>query len=244
MSLYETDQYLKNNPGWHEEDSPWKVERILEMLRKHNLTPKDIVDVGCGAGALLSLLQKSLPPDTRLCGYDVAPTAIGVAEKRKNSHLDFVCRDILTTQKRGAELLLLMDVFEHIPDYMGFLTALSGYAKMFIFHIPLDMNLLHLLQDRHIASRDVAGHLHYFSKATGLRTLEDCGYRIVDWTYTRVFETDKAMRSPLKRVLALPRSLGLALVPDLSTKIFGGCSLLVLAVPSQGTSTPSGKLAH
>ena len=37
MSLYETDQYLKNNPGWHEEDSPWKVERILEMVRKHGL---------------------------------------------------------------------------------------------------------------------------------------------------------------------------------------------------------------
>lgn len=232
MSLYETDQYLKNNPGWHEEDSPWKVERILEMVRKHGLSPKKIVDVGCGAGALLSILQKSLPPETELYGYDVAPTAIAVAEKRQNEKLKFVCQDILKTKDQDADLLLLMDVFEHIPDYMGFLTSLNRYAKQFMFHIPLDMNMLHLLQDRQILSRDVAGHLHYYSKATGLRTLEDCGYKIVDWTYTRVYETDKAMRSPLKRLLSLPRSIGMALSPDISVKLFGGCSLMVLAEPS------------
>jgi len=47
---YVTDEYFNNNPTWDVEDSPWKATQILEMLKKHNLNPQTIGEIGCGAG--------------------------------------------------------------------------------------------------------------------------------------------------------------------------------------------------
>lgn len=233
MGLYEGSEYLEKNPDWHQEDSPWKAQHVLKILQKNGIEPKNVVDVGCGAGSLLAVLRDGLGAGTRLVGYDIAPAAIELAKRHETENIRFFCRDFLQTDERDFDLLLLMDVFEHIPDYMGFLARVRTRASYYVFHIPLDMNLAHLLTDRQITSRDQAGHLHYFSKATGLRTLDDTGYEVIDWCYTRVFETAKARRSVLKLILALPRLVGMALNPDLSVKLLGGCSLLVLARPRQ-----------
>src|ERR671934_171539 len=68
--------------------------------------------------------------------------------------------------------------------------------------------------------------LHYFSRDTALRTLEDTGYRVIDWFYTR-----RAIEEPateLRRRLARgPRRLAYSIHRDLAVRALGGFSLLV-----------------
>jgi hypothetical protein len=75
----------------------------------------------------------------------------------------------------------MMDVFEHVDDYLGFLKLCKGRAKNTMFHIPLDISAQAVLRNQLIDSRNSVGHLHHFIKDTAIATLVDSGYEIVDY---------------------------------------------------------------
>jgi hypothetical protein len=133
----------------------------------------------------------------------------------------------------GYDLVLMLDVFEHVPDYLGFLRAALRKGSHFVFHIPLDLHVQGLLRDVQISARDRLGHLHYFSKATALRTLEDVGYRILACRYTAGALELRSAHQGLRTTLAsIPRRMLFRLSPDLTVKLFGGYSIMVLAEPA------------
>jgi hypothetical protein len=47
-NIYTDGTYLEKNPGWHIDESPFKVSQILRMFEKLRLRPKTIAEVGCG----------------------------------------------------------------------------------------------------------------------------------------------------------------------------------------------------
>ena len=44
------------------------------------------------------------------------------------------------------DLLLMLDVFEHVEDYIGLLRAVRSKAKQKLFHIPLDLSVQSVLR--------------------------------------------------------------------------------------------------
>jgi ubiquinone/menaquinone biosynthesis C-methylase UbiE len=72
-ALYVEGEYLAKNPGWHVEESAWKARQVVRALRRNDVAPKTICDVGCGAGEVLRQLQASLDSDCRFWGYDISP---------------------------------------------------------------------------------------------------------------------------------------------------------------------------
>src|SRR5579862_314069 len=83
-AIYRDGSYLKSNPSWHAEESPFKVRQIVRMLKRQNFSPATICDVGCGAGVVLAQLQAHLPSDCECWGYDVSPDAILMCAGRSN----------------------------------------------------------------------------------------------------------------------------------------------------------------
>ena len=228
-NIYTTGKYLENNPGWHVGDSPWKSEQILRMIRKHNLQPATLCEVGCGAGEILSHLHEELRL-TQFSGYEISPQAFELCLKREKDRLRFFMEDLLETKER-FDLLLCIDVFEHIPNYLGFLEKLRDHAGNFIFHIPLDLSLLTVLRPaRLLKSRYGVGHLHTFNYELALAVLKDTGYEILDSFFTAGgLELAKNQRR-VRTVLAnLPRRVLGRFSNRLSAQLLGGYSLLVLA---------------
>ena len=82
--IYTTGKYLENNPGWHVGDSPWKSDQILKMVRKHNLQPATVCEIGCGAGEILSRLREDLPA-AQFSGYEVSPQAFELCQTRRRN---------------------------------------------------------------------------------------------------------------------------------------------------------------
>lgn len=225
----ENSNYLQTNPTWHVEDSPWKATQILKMLERNRLQPKSVVEVGCGAGEILNQLQQRMADKTiQFSGYEIAPDAFRLAQTRQKENLQFYCEDLLQTDNR-YELLLMIDVFEHVDDYLGFIKKCAAKADYKIFHIPLDISLWSVLTNYPIGARKQVGHLHYFMKDTALATLQDAGEEVLDWFYTPgVMELYKKDMNFTGRIINGFRRFLYWLKPDLGVKTFGGFSILAL----------------
>jgi SAM-dependent methyltransferase len=186
MNQYQDGGYLAKNPTWDVEDSPWKAANVLKMLQRNHLAPSRIAEVGCGVGEILHQIYQALPADCLFAGYEISPQAIELCSQRKNERLQFYLEDILEENTTTPfDLIMALDVFEHVEDYVGFLKRLRVKAEYKIFHIPLDMSVMSVMRMTPILNaRDKVGHLHYFCKETALATLNDTGYQIIDWFYT------------------------------------------------------------
>lgn len=227
--MYEGDLYEKNNPTWHEQDSPWKAHQVEKMIVKNRLQPKTLCEIGCGTGEILLNLEKSLPPDVRLSGYEIAPRAFERAKLKETDRTRFHLADLLMEQEAKFDLVLAIDVLEHVKDYIGFIEKLKDVGTYKMFHIPLDLSAQSVARARPILNlRHGVGHLHYFFKQTALETLESCGYTILDSFYTasRLELPDQALSS---RMMRIPRRVAFAVNPDLTVRVLGGYSLMVLA---------------
>ena len=119
------------------------------------------------------------------------------------------------------------DVVEHVDDYVGFVRALGAKARHVIFNIPLDVSVINILLRRFDDLRVRYGHLHYFTRETALATLEYAGLKV----RTEFLANGGIARATTakKRLAAIPRVIVGAISQELSCRLMGGCSLVVVA---------------
>ncbi|OHB64497.1 MAG: methylase [Planctomycetes bacterium RBG_13_60_9] len=227
-SVYLDGTYLHKHPTWHVEDSAWKARYIIDIMTTNGLEPATVCEVGCGAGGILSCLCHQMAESVVFDGYEISPQAFDLCQDRENSRLRFHLKDLLEEEQAFFDVVLCIDVFEHVEDYLGFLRRLREKGVYKIFHIPLELTLRRVLStSRLISSRQSYGHIHYFAKETGLATLKDAGYEIIDYFYTPC-SVEVPYRTARSRLLELPRTCLFSLNQDLAVKILGGYSLMVL----------------
>jgi hypothetical protein len=152
-----------------------------------------------------------------------------MCKKKGRQNLQFFLKDSLDERETSFDVVMAIDVFEHVEDYCGFLRNLRTKGKYKIFHIPLDLSVQAVLRSSPILrGRASVGHIHYFTKETALATLKDTGYEVVDYFYT-----NGSLELPnlgwKTNLLKLPRRLLFSIHQDLTVRILGGFSLLVLA---------------
>lgn len=183
--LYEDGSYLRKNPRWHAEDSAEKADEIKTLIEKHGLKPSTISEVGCGAGEILAQLSLKLDRRISFYGYELSPQAFALCRSRERENIHFFCSDLLE-EECFYDLLLVVDVLEHVEDYLGFLRKIKAKSQHQIFRIPLNLSVQSVLFKSAplLRARDSFGHLHYFTKETALATLKDSGYQVIDFFYT------------------------------------------------------------
>jgi SAM-dependent methyltransferase len=226
--MYLDGEYRARNPGYHVEDSAWKAEQIMRMVTRHRLPVQSVAEIGCGAGAILVELQRRMPPGTTFTGYEISPHAAELAQTREGPGIQFVCGDFLSLEPPVVDLVLCIDVMEHVEDCVGFLRRLRSRGEYKILHIPLEMSVQAVLRSTPLVrAREQVGHLHYFSRETALLTLRDAGYDVLDHFFTRI--GIERPNTTMASLAAAPRALAAAISPALAARLLGGFSLLVLA---------------
>lgn len=226
---YLAGDYAARNPHWDAEDAPWKAAQVLGILARHNLHPRRIVEVGCGAGAVLAELRRSLA-DTELSGFDIAPDAAKLWSNHSWAKIHFVLGDFLS-EERQDDLVLLLDVVEHLENPFLFLERLRTRAPLFVFHFPLDLSASSVLRENPLlAVREKVGHIHYFSRGLVLALLTECGYEVLEASYTGA-GFSAPQRTWKTRFAGVVRSTMRALGTDFAVRLLGGETLIVLARP-------------
>jgi len=217
-------EYLKQNPSWHVEYSPSKAAAILRMLARHRIEPHTVAEVGCGAGEVLRQLQMKMPPDRTFWGFDIAQAAIDLARQRENERLQFFLSDLIAVETPKFDLLLVLEVVDHVEDYLRFLRQLRSRAEWKFFSFSLDVSVQSAFRKSAFEKqRRIFSHLHHFNKEVVLATLRHAGHEIVDTCYgpNHADTTAAKLVSPL-------RALTFAMNQDFSVRVFGGHSLMVL----------------
>ncbi|MFH1425835.1 MAG: class I SAM-dependent methyltransferase [Candidatus Kerfeldbacteria bacterium] len=227
-TMYKQGEYLEKNPTWHEEDSPWKAGKILAMLKKNNIQPKTVCEVGCGAGEILNQMLQQMPDTVEFTGYEISPQAYEIAKKKEQDRLHFKLQDIAEDKDASFDVVMAIDVFEHIEDYMEFLRMLKNKGTYQVFHIPLDISTQAQVRRTPLKKvRKDVGHIHLFTKQTALAALRAAGYEVLDTSYT-AGTIDLPSKSLLSAMARLPRKLLFSLNKNLAVRLLGGHSLLVL----------------
>jgi cyclopropane fatty-acyl-phospholipid synthase-like methyltransferase len=230
--LYTSGEYLEKWPTWHAEISPWQARHIRRMLERHHLTPQTICEVGCGAGEILRQLQASMNEDCTFWGYEISPQAFELCQSRANERLHFKLADFTQETEAFFDLILVIDVIEHVQDFFSFLRAIQPKSTYKILHIPLDLAAKTIIQGRLISALEDHGHIHYFTKEIALRLLKDIGFSVLDFFYTTssLDLPTKDMKEEIRRqLMRLPRKLLFSINNDLAARTLGGYSLMVLA---------------
>ena len=224
---YQNGDYLEKNSSWHVEDSPWKASQIEKIIGRNELTLNSFCEIGCGAGEILR--QLSLKPQFQgvpFYGYEVSEVAYELCKTRETEKVKFYLDDLLNKDVFYV-MLLCIDVFELVQDYLGFLRQLHTKATYKTFHIPLELSVNALLRGAMLKGRESVGHLHYFTPDTAIATLKDCGYEIIDVMYTPSF-ADFPSTTFNSKLARFPRKLLFRISPHLMSTLLGGASLMVL----------------
>lgn len=185
---YTDGSYLAANPGWHGEDSAWKLSHVRRALSSAGVdesTLKTVCDAGCGAGEVIKLWAKERP-NVSFTGTDVSPQALLLAEKDKPQNCVFRLASKQKTEP--CNLLLLLDVLEHIPDWKDFFREQTAKAGLIVVHMPLDLSVYARLRPSILQKeRETVGHIHFFTARKFLRELDELDMRVRHLHYTNKY---------------------------------------------------------
>ena len=197
-------------------------------MKKHPVKFKSICEVGCGSGEILVQLQKRFSSEYSWIGYDISSDAMAIAERKANEHLKFELKDIAKVPESiQYDLMLVIDVIEHLENYFNFLDTILVKSKYFIFHIPLDISIWSIMREGIlIESKNRVGHIHNFTEAFIISILKDHGFNILTQSYT---EPVNKVDSFKQKIVNLIRTSLYIINPWFCTKVMGGYSIMVLA---------------
>lgn len=227
---YLSGDYAEKNPDWDSTDSPWKADRVAELLECHQIFPASIADIGCGAGGVLAALRARYPA-AELTGFDIAPGLPHLWQVHAGRDIRFVLGNFLELNQQRYDLLLVLDVLEHLGDPFTFLHRLRDHGDLMIFHFPLDLSAISVLRQTPLLHvRAKVGHVHFFTRGLALALLDECGYEVIEALYTGA-ALNAPQRSLKTRLAGLLRKLVYALNRDVGARLLGGETLMVLARP-------------
>jgi SAM-dependent methyltransferase len=225
LSMYRDGTYLKVTGGtWDIGDAPFKAAEVLRALRKQDIQPESVCDIGCGAGGVLHQLQLALPPQVQFTGYEVSPQAHEISRQFVNERCRFVL-DNPFEDGQVFDVALALDVFEHVEDCFAFLRQMKRKARYKIYHIPLEVHASAAVRGCHSWQ---AGHLHQFTRETALMTVEHSDQKVLDWFLTGpATGAGTFQRTQLANLVRKP--LAVVAGKPFVARLIGGYSLLVLA---------------
>lgn len=203
-NLYVADEYIIKNPSLHEEDSPWKISKIIPLidilvkgLGRNEIT---LLDVGGGAGLILKAVSAYIEENYEIrvneFALDLSPGALEIQMKNNPNLIKTLNEDICETSLADKEidLTLMIDVLEHIPNPTRTLEELRRISNFVIFKVPLEVNLLSMMYNflRRGAPRryaiETTGHINVYSFNKLKYEIEKYTGQVLNCCFTNVFD--------------------------------------------------------
>lgn len=204
-NAYASGRYLKDNPTLHEEDADWKflkIQPLLEIFLTKNKKNKTVslLEVGGGMGKMTQkvgkyFLDKKIKTDKYF--LDISPQFLMWQIKNNPDYKKKFCCELseVKLENKYFDLVLVIDVLEHIPNLGITLSRLAEICRFAIIKIPLENNLtlnfLNLVTGGKFKKQVTLGklgHVQSFSALTAKETLENAGGKIIAAEFTNCFE--------------------------------------------------------
>lgn len=180
---------LSNNPvpyyreviraaSFSEEMKKFRLGQFGSLVQKFSLKGKKIIEIGCGRGEYLSLMQQ--------CGVDAygLEYSPGSLAKCKNDSLKisegFVESDEYRIDNAPFDAFCLLNFLEHLPDPNAVLRGI--YKNVTDDAIGLvEVPNFNMILRKKLFSEFIGDHLFYFTKETLSTTLKLNGFEIIEY---------------------------------------------------------------
>lgn len=244
-SLYTTDEYITKNPDLHESDSPWKISKLIPLVDKfaseHHQEKLNILDVGGGAGVILQEIgkhvQESFGKEINKYCLDLSPGMLKV-QQENNPDAQIIESDIAKSGLKNKEidLLLFVDVLEHVENPTAVLQEISRISKFAILKVPLEntlyFNLMNFLTRGNFRKRIIEsiGHINVYSaKSLEAQVEKYCG-EVIKKDFTNVYKYlwKNPDESFVSRVFNFFGFFTYLVSPKLSARVFNDYIILLI----------------
>jgi len=242
-------EYFEKNPSLHAEDAELKAK---EVLRSFNYLPStifnkkriSILDVGGGSGLIMSIVKqelskKSFSIDT--LALDISSKMIEIQRQTMgNANFKGYVASVEQIPKGvKADVTLMLDVLEHVPNHIKALKELRRVSDYIIFRIPIDNSVILNILDRILSGRirqylyKQYGHCHTFSLKQVRETFEsELGTRLYTEILNDYLHGFKLHIPFLSSLYNLLGALLFKINKQLALSIVGGAVTVVIACKS------------
>jgi len=105
-----------------------RIQVLLWLLRRYFPTARTLLDMGCGTGSVLEAIRRN-HPSIVLAGCDVRFTTLSAARQRANDIRFFAADTFALPYESEFDVVVALDVLEHIDDDRAALVALRNVLK-------------------------------------------------------------------------------------------------------------------
>jgi 2-polyprenyl-3-methyl-5-hydroxy-6-metoxy-1,4-benzoquinol methylase len=163
--------------AFSEDMREFRTKQFDEFVNRFSLKHKKVIEIGCGKGEYLSLMQQS---GAHAYGTEYSLESslrcIGEGLSVENTYIeDKNCQ----LSNAPFDAFFIMNFFEHLPDPN---TVLKGvYNNLSDDGIGLiEVPNFNMILKKNMFSEFIADHLFYFTKETLTSTLERSGFEIIE----------------------------------------------------------------
>lgn len=226
--LYVGGMYTKNNPGLNDGESARKAISFLKLAGKCGIdfnAISSVLDVGCGAGGFLAEVVRFAPHLKEAMGIDLNPDAIESAISRHQGSAKYEVCSLVDIDK-NYDLITVVHVLEHVPDWENFLMLLKNKAGIIYFGVPIEASVWMTIRKGVLLNQYLKyGHIHFFNEEFLIRILEDLGFEILGFGYSDEFLSFDGLAS---RLIKMPRVLLGMLSKKWACNLLGGYCFQVI----------------
>jgi 2-polyprenyl-3-methyl-5-hydroxy-6-metoxy-1,4-benzoquinol methylase len=180
--IYKID--LEVEAQWLRYGAVEKVNSIEILLNRHTIKPITLLELGCGTGAVITECQRRGLGD-EFTAVDYSKEAIEYM-KSHSQGIHCVEADITGPNfklDKCFDVVVLSHVLEHLEEPLKFLQSLMKKVRFcyLVVEVPLDDLLVsrikNIFRDR---TRNVSGHVHFFTEITFQQLLSSASLEIKD----------------------------------------------------------------
>jgi SAM-dependent methyltransferase len=147
----------------------WRHAGVLRAVGAAKVPLKRALEIGCGSGVARGMLELDL--NVPVDGCDLSRAGLEMAAPGRGRLLFYDIMELEPSMLGQYDAVFLLDVVEHIPDDVAFLTAALKHLQpggVIVVNVPASM-LLFSQYDR------VTGHVRRYTRRSLARLFRQCG---------------------------------------------------------------------
>lgn len=205
------EEYIDKNPDLHNSDIGDKIDAISQLLLPTATKFVSILDVACGSGRILLEISDKYQSE-KTTGIDISQGMIKSAtENDTDNRVEWRVENVFNLEPDNYELVLAIDVLEHLEDDQKFLEHIKDLGKFVVVKTPIEDNIINKLVkvisfgliNEYQHTENKYGHIHHYSQKDVDRLIEVSGLKTVSKKYMHLPRRSKLFWEIL-RIISMP----------------------------------------
>ena len=163
--------------AFSQEMREFRLKQFKYFVDRYNLQGKKVIEIGCGKGEYLELMNQS---GALAFGLEHLLESVEFC-KQKGLKVErgFIESSSYKLKNRPFDAFFILNYLEHIPDINSFLKGIANNLRDDAIGL-MEVPNFNMILEKRLFSEFIPDHLYYFTKKTLTRVLETNGFEVLE----------------------------------------------------------------